>query len=410
MIRQYFTKRMLIMLLMSFSSGLPLALTGSTLQAWYTVSNVSIISIGFLSLVGQPYIFKFVWAPIMDRYIPPFLGRRRGWIMITQVLLVFAIGLMAFLDPTIYPTKLAFLALLVAFLSASQDIGLDAYRTDILTPEQRGTGAALWANGYRIAMIVSGAVALMLAAKWGWRVTYIIMSLMMFVGIVTTFFAPEPKIEEKLIPQSLWAAAKDATADILTRKFIWWLFLFMVLYKLGDAFALSLSSVFYLRGLGFSLDQVAWVGKLFGTVASIAGIFIGGGLMVRWNLYRSLMIFGWFQALSTLMFLWLAIAGKIMWLFASAVFLEHLTGGMGTIALFVFLMALCDQRYTATQYAILSAVAALGRVYVGPAAGYTIKAIGWPEFFAISFFLSLLGLLLLHCLRKKVDFNSKIIR
>lgn len=410
MIRQYFTKRMLIMLLMSFSSGLPLALTGSTLQAWYTVSNVSIISIGFLTLVGQPYIFKFVWAPLMDRYIPPFLGRRRGWIMITQVLLVLSIAGMAFFNPDIQPAKLAMVALLVAFLSASQDVSLDAYRTDILTPAERGTGAALWANGYRLAMIVSGAVALMLAAKWGWHVTYIIMSLLMLIGIVTTFFAAEPKIAEQLIPQSLWAAAKDGISDLLTRKCIGWLFVFMVLYKLGDAFALSLSSVFYLRGLGFSLDQVAWVGKMFGTVAGITGILIGGGLMVRLSLYRALMLFGWLQALSTLMFLWLALAGKVLWLFASAVFLEHLTGGMGTIALFVFLMGLCDQRYTATQYAVLSAVVALGRVYVGPAAGYTIKAIGWPEFFVISFILGILGLILLHYLRNRVDFNRKTIR
>ena len=401
---------MLVMLLMSFSSGLPLALTGSTLQAWYTVSNVSIVTIGFLTLVGQPYIFKFIWAPLMDRYIPPFLGRRRGWIMITQVLLVLTIALMAFFDPSIQPTKLALAALLVAFLSASQDISLDAYRTDILTPEERGTGAALWSNGYRIAMIISGAVALMLAAKWGWRVTYLIMSLLMFIGIITTFLAAEPKIETTLLPNSLWSTAKDAMSDLLSRKYIWWLFLFMVIYKLGDAFALSLSSVFYLRGLGFNLDQVAWVGKIFGTVAGIAGILIGGGIMVRLSLYRALMLFGWLQALSTLMFLWLALAGKVMWIFASAVFLEHLTGGMGSIALFVFLMALCDQRYTATQYAVLSAVVSLGRVYVGPAAGYTIKAIGWPEFFVISFVLGLVGLILLHFLRNRVDFNNKTIR
>ena len=401
---------MLVMLLMSFSSGLPLALTGSTLQAWYTVSNVSIVTIGFLTLVGQPYIFKFIWAPLMDRYIPPFLGRRRGWIMITQVLLVLAIALMAFFDPSIQPTKLALAALLVAFLSASQDISLDAYRTDVLTPEERGTGAGLWSNGYRIAMIISGAVALMLAAKWGWRVTYLIMSLLMFIGIITTFLAAEPKIETTLLPNSLWSTAKDAMSDLLSRKYIWWLFLFMVIYKLGDAFALSLSSVFYLRGLGFNLDQVAWVGKIFGTVAGIAGILIGGGIMVRLSLYRALMLFGWLQALSTLMFLWLALAGKVMWIFASAVFLEHLTGGMGSIALFVFLMALCDQRYTATQYAMLSAVVSLGRVYVGPAAGYTIKAIGWPEFFVISFVLGLVGLILLHFLRNRVDFNNKTIR
>jgi PAT family beta-lactamase induction signal transducer AmpG len=409
MFRYYFTKRMLIMLLMSFSSGLPLALSGSTLQAWYTVSNVSIIAIGFLSLVGQPYTFKFIWAPLMDRYIPPFLGRRRGWIMITQVLLLLAIGAMAFFDPSVHPGYLAAMALVVAFLSSSQDISLDAYRTDLLTANERGPGAALWSNGYRIAMIISGAVALMIAAKWGWKVTYLIMATCMLVGIITTFFSPEPDTDD-LAPKTLWVASKEAIADLLSRRYIFYILIFVVIYKLGDAFALSLSSVFYLRHLGFSLDQVAWVGKTFGTLAGVLGILLGGALMVRLTLYRALMSFGWLQALSTLMFLWLAIAGKIMWLFIAAVFLEHLTSGMGTIALFVFLMALCDNRYTATQYALLSAVAALGRIYIGPIAGYTIKASGWPEFFIISFLLGLIGLLLLFSLRHKVDFNAKNIR
>lgn len=398
------------MLLMSFSSGLPLALTGATLQAWYTMSNVDIVTIGFLSLVGQPYIYKFIWAPIMDRYIPPFLGRRRGWIMITQVLLLIAIALMARFNPAVQPTTLALMALVVAFLSASQDISLDAYRTDLLTPEQRGVGSAVWTYGYRIALIMSGAVALMLAAHWGWHVTYLIMALLMLVGIITTLIAPEAEISTELIPKSLWSASKDGILDLLTRKHFWLLFLFIVIYKLGDAFALSLSSVFYLRGLGFSLDQVAWVGKLFSTIASILGILLGGAIMVRWPLYRALMVFGWFQAISTLMFYWLAIAGKVMWIFASAVFVEHFTGGMGTVAFTVFLMALCNQRFTATQYALLSAIAALGRVYVGPVAGYTIQAIGWPEFFLISFILGILGLIVLRILRTKIDFNSKMIR
>lgn len=409
MIRQYFTKRMFIMLLMSFSSGLPLALSGSTLQAWFTVSNVDIVSIGFLSLVGQPYALKFIWAPFMDRYIPPFLGRRRGWIMITQLLLVFAIAGMAVFEPHIHPGYLAFMALIVAFLSASQDIGLDAYRTDLLTPPERGVAAALWSNGYRIAMIISGAVALMMAEKWGWKVTYVIMAGFMFVGIITTFIAPEPDTD-KLAPKTLLAATKDAMLEILSRKYIVYLLIFIVIYKLGDAFALSLSSVFYLRGLGFSLDQVALVGKTFATLASIVGVLLGGALMVRLHLYRALMWFGWLQALSTLMFFWLALAGKVMSLFAAAVFLEHLTGGMGTIALFVFLMALCDKRYTATQYALLSAVVSLGRIYIGPIAGYTINSIGWPEFFIISFIVGLMGLTLLFCLRNKVDFNGTKIK
>lgn len=396
------------MFMMSFSSGLPLALTSSTLQAWYTESGVSVITIGFLSLVGQPYIYKFIWAPLMDRYIPPFLGRRRGWILLTQLALVVTIAAMSLLDPRTDPQQLAIVALLVAFFSASQDISLDAYRTDILTPEQRGIASAVWTNGYRIAMIISGAVALMFASRWGWRTTYLIMSALMLVGILGTFIAEEPYVETEL-PKTLFSTVKDGVHDLLRRKYIFWLLLFLAFYKFGDAFALSLSSVFYLRGLGFSLDQVAWVGKIFGTVASILGVMSGGALMMRWTLYRSLFIFGLLQAFSTLSFLWLAIAGKVMWIFATAVFIENITSGMGTIALFVLLMAMCNKTYTASQFAFLSAIISLARVYVGPVAGYTITKIGWPDFFIISFVFSLLAVLLLHWLRNKIDFNQKMI-
>ena len=400
-IKQYFTRRMLIMLLMSFSSGLPLALVGSTLQAWYTVSGVGIVSIGFLTLVGQPYAYKFIWAPIMDRFSLPFLGRRRGWILLTQLLLAMSIFLMSAFSPKVQPLGLAIVALLVAFLSASQDINLDAYRTDLLTSKERGVGSAMWANGYRIAMVVSGALALVIADKYGWRVTYISMSILMIIGIVTTFFCSEPKTEHGP-PSSLKEASFGAMQEFFKRRNAMLILLFIVIYKLGDAFALSLSSVFYLRGLGFSLEQVAWVGKTFGIIAGILGIILGGALMSKWSIYKALMIFGWLQALSTLMFFWLALVGKSMILFASSVFIEHITSGMGTAAILAFLMQLCDQRYSATHYALLSAVVSIGRIFVGPAAGIMIKNIGWAEFFVYSFVIGVLGLGLLRMIKESI--------
>lgn len=405
MFKAFFTRRMLIMLMMSMASGLPLALSGTTLQAWYTVSGVNIVAIGFLSLVGQPYAFKFLWAPVMDRFIPPFLGRRRGWILITQVAVIIAIALMAFFDPKYHPVTLAVLALFLAFTSASQDISLDAYRTDRLTAAERGPGAALWANGYRIGLIISTAIALMIASQFGWRVAYLAMAGFMLFGVLTTFCATEPEAPEQP-EKSFFRLVKASLQDLFQRPAILWLLLFIIIYKLGDAFALSLSSVFYLRHLGFSLDQVAWVGKTFGTIAGIVGILVGGSLMARMSLYRALMVFGILQAVATLTFCWLAIVGKVMWIFATAVFIEHTTSGMGTIALFVLLMALCNKRFTATQFAILSAISALGRIYVGPVAGYTIESIGWVEFFLISFVIGVLGLFLLYFLQRKTNLNQ----
>ena len=401
-IKQYFTRRMLIMLLMSFSSGLPLALVGSTLQAWYTVSGVGIVSIGFLTLVGQPYAYKFIWAPIMDRFSLPFLGRRRGWILVTQLLLVMSIFLMSAFSPKVQPLGLSIVALLVAFLSASQDINLDAYRTDLLTLKERGIGSAVWANGYRIAMVVSGALALVIADKYGWRVTYISMSILMIVGIVTTFFCSEPKTEHSP-PSSLKEASFGAMKEFFQRRNALLILLFIVVYKLGDAFTLSLSSVFYLRGLGFSLDQVAWVGKTFGMIAGIIGIVLGGGLMSKWTLYKALMVFGWLQALSTLMYFWLALVGKSMILFSASVFIEHLTGGMGTAALLACLMQLCNQRYSATHYALLTAVMSIGRIFIGPIAGIMILNIGWPEFFFYSFIIGTLGLGVLRIIKENIS-------
>ncbi len=400
-----------VILLLGFSSGLPLALTAGTLQAWLTVENVDLATIGVLTLVGVPYTWKFLWAPLLDRYVPPFLGRRRGWMLLTQLALAAGIAGMALCSPRTDIALLAGLALLVAFASASQDIVVDAYRTDIARREARGMAAALNVLGYRVAMLVSGALALVLAAGSGalggvgWRTTYLLMAALMAVGAVATLWGREPAVASpppRTLEEAVWAPLRE----FFSRPGAWALLALIVLYKLGDAFAVSLSTAFLIRGAGFSPDDVGYVNKAMGLAATIAGVLFGGGLMVRLGLYRALMAFGVLQAVSNLAYMALALAGKSYPLLVLTVGFDNLAGGMGTAAFVALLMALCDHRFTATQYALLSALAAFGRVYVGPAAGYATDphylGLAWPAFFLGTFLVALPGLALLRALRERI--------
>jgi PAT family beta-lactamase induction signal transducer AmpG len=389
-------------LLLGFSSGLPLALTGGTLQAWYAVSGVDIVTIGFLGLVGQPYVYKFLWAPLMDRFAPPLLGRRRGWLIATQLALLIAIALMARLDPASAPLALGALALVVAFLSASQDIAVDAYRADVLEARERGLGAAVSVTGYRLAMLVSGGLALILADRIGWSLMYIVMACVMAVGLLGTLFGPEPETPPST-PRTLSDAVVKPFAEFTTRPSAWALLALIVLYKLGDAFAGTLTVAFLIKGPGFTPTEIGAVYKTLSLVTTIVGALAGGALLARIGLYRALLFFGALQAVSNLAFMALAEAGRDMALMIAAVGFENLAGGMGTAAFVALLMSLCDNRYTATQYALLSALAAVGRVFVGPAAGYMVEALGWTRFFALTFVIALPGLWLLWRLRAALN-------
>ena len=388
-------------LLLGFSSGLPLALVGGTLQAWFTVSGVDIVTIGFLGLVGQPYVYKFLWAPFMDRFVPPLFGRRRGWLLLTQIAVSAAIAAMALFNPAITPGALSALALVIAFLSASQDIAVDAYRTDVLQPRERGLGAAVSVGGYRMAMIVSGGLALILADHIGWSAMYLLMAAIMAIGVLGTLLGPEPEIAPS-VPSSLAQAVLQPWQEFMARRAALALLLLIVLYKLGDAFAGSLTLAFLLRGAGFTLTEIGAVYKTVSLVATLVGAVFGGSLLASLGLYRALLLFGVLQAVSNLGFMWLALSGKSMVLMVSAVAFENFAGGMGTAAFVALLMALCDHRYTATQYALLSALSAIGRVFVGPAAGYLVTWLGWPDFFAATFATALPGLGLLWLLRDHI--------
>jgi MFS transporter, PAT family, beta-lactamase induction signal transducer AmpG len=399
----YRSRRIGIMLVLGFSSGLPLALTGSTLQARMAVAGVDLRTIGLFSLVGLPYMLKFLWSPLMDRYAPPWLGRRRGWMFSTQCVLFLAILGMALTSPRYSVGALAFIALFVAFASASQDIVIDAYRTDLLREKERGAGTALHVTGYRIgAQLVSGAAALILSDRIGWRYTYLLMALMMVIGMVGTLIAPEPEIQVRP-PKTLREAVWGPLNDFFSRNGAVTLLLFIVLYKFGDAYAGTLTTAFLIKGVGFTPTDVGTVNKGLGLISLLLGATLGGSLMVRLGLFKSLLFFGILQAISNLSFVGLAFTGKSYPMMISAVAFENLTGGMGTSAFVAFLMALCNHRYTATQFALLSSLAVLGRVSISPTSGYAVESLGWANFFFLTTLTALPGLWLLLRLRGDIS-------
>jgi MFS transporter, PAT family, beta-lactamase induction signal transducer AmpG len=380
---------------------LPFALNGSTLQAWFASEKINIVTIGFLTLVGQPYVFKFLWAPFLDRYLPPLLGRRRGWIALMQVGLIITIGSMAFGNPVSHGFQLAMLALVAAFLSATQDIAFDAYRTDLLATHERGVGAAFTNIGYRIAVILSGGVALIIADHYGWKATYLLMAAFMVVCLSVTFLSPES--ESPALPKTITEAIVQPWREFTARQSAFLILLFIVLYKIGDAFTVSLSSAFLIQYLHFSLSVVGSINKIVGLIASIFGSVLGGVLLARFNLLRIMWWFGLGQACCSFLYMALAIVGKNIALLTTTVFCDYFLSGLTTTALIVFITGLCDKRFSATQFALFTAVSAIGRVFIGPIAGYTVNFIGWSHFFFISFFVSLPGLLLLWHLRTSYD-------
>jgi MFS transporter, PAT family, beta-lactamase induction signal transducer AmpG len=394
-------RRLLIVTLLGFASGLPLVLTGATLQAWYTVAGVNILTIGFLSWAGLPYVFKFLWAPVMDRYTLPFLGRRRGWMLVTQVFLCLGLVLMAFLNPNEDAVALGIIALCVAFLSASQDIAIDAYRADILEPQERGIGAALNVAAYRIAMLVAGGVALIFADWIGWQLTYLLMAGLMGVGILASVKGMNPS-DTVLPPVSMKEAVIEPFREFFQRKQVIIILLFIVLYKLGDAFAFSLTTTFLIRSLEFTPTDIGLITKGVGLAATLLGVFVAGVMMLRMNLFNALIIFGVLQALANFTFMLLAIVGKNYSLMAAAIFIENFCAGLGTAAFVAFIMSLCDHRFTATQFALLSALSSVGRVVVGPLAAMMVSYVGWVQFYFWTVLIAIPGIIILWFLREGI--------
>jgi len=393
-------KRIGMMLPLGFASGLPLALTAGTLQAWLAVVGVDLKTIGIFTLVGLPYTLKFLWAPLMDRIVPPWLGRRRGWMLIMQITVALGLALMGLVGPGERPEWLGLIAVGVAFASASLDIVFDAYRTDLLRPPERGFGAAVWVNGYRLALLVASSGALILADRIGWNITYLLLASLMGMGVLTVLLSPDPPIIGST-PRTLADAIGLPLRELFSRPAIYGLLSLIVMYKIGDAIAGSLQTAFFIGGLGFTAAEIGYV-KGIGIAATLLGALAGGLLMAKLGLVRSLLLFGLLQAVSNLSFMFLAWIGKQYGALAASVIVENVTGGMGTAAFVALVMSLCDHRYTATQFALLSSLEALGRVFSGRPSAETVSLVGWSWFFFISFLMALPGCWLVWQYRRQL--------
>jgi MFS transporter, PAT family, beta-lactamase induction signal transducer AmpG len=391
-------KRLTAILFLSFASGLPFNLTNFTLQAWLASAGLSITAIGIFSLAALPYNFKFLWAPFLDRYLPPFFGRRRGWILIFQACLTVCIGVMGFSSPTKAPYALGAIAVFLAFLSASQDVVIDAYRVDTIPASERALAAAAQAFGYRTAAMLAGAVLVYIAASLGWQLAFLFVACLMASTMLATLWAPEPEAPGHA-PRTLADAVWHPLQALGKQKGIWGFLALILLYKVGDALALSLYSTFMIRGVGFSLHELSIAGKLNMTISTMIGVAFGGWMYMRWGTFRSLLVFGIGQALTNLLYMWLALAGKKVWLLVLATCLDTMIGGMGQAAFVAFLVSLCSTNFSATQYAILSALAVLPRNVTGAIAGALVPVIGWANFFMVTCLSAVPGLIVLVVLR-----------
>jgi PAT family beta-lactamase induction signal transducer AmpG len=378
---------------LGFSSGLPLALTASTLQAWLVTEKVDLSIVGAFSLVGLPYALKVFWAPLMDRFSPPWLGRRRGWIVSIQILLAVSILFLGYSSPSSFPALVGFAALVTAFFSASQDIAIDAYRADVLRETELGPGAATAVVGYRSAILVSGALALILSDHVSWRAVYSLMAVVMLVNTLFTLAAPEPEIRV-IPPKSLKEAVWGPLTGYFKRSGAVEMLFFILIYRLGNVMAGAMTTPFLLD-IGFSRSDVGMVNKVFGLISTIVGTLVGGSIVSRIGVNRSLWVFGFLQAVSNFSFTALALIGKSYPAMITAIGIENICVGMGDAAFIAFMMSLCDKRFTATQYALLTSFMAVGRIVAGAPTGAVAQALGWPIFFSLSVLGAIPGIVLL---------------
>jgi len=393
--------KMLAIMVMAAASGYPNQLTESALQAWLKDSHVSNTTIGVMSYVALPYLLKFLWAPFIDRFPLPFLGRRRGWILLMQIVLAATIALFALQDPAVALFPVAACAVAIVFFSATQDIAFDAYRTDVSLPSERGPAAAVTNLGYRTAAWLASAVALVVADHFGWRPAFLILAAVMLVFCIATWLAPEPA-DPQQAPRSLRESVLTPLRELLAGPGAAALLLVVLLFKIGDAFAMKLFTPFMLD-IGFSKTELAVIVKALFTGGALAGAVLGGILMVRLGLVRSMLIFGISQAVTNLLYCALAAAGKSYPLMVAAVVIEHVAGAMGNIALVALIMALCDVRYSAFQYALLSSIALLPRYGLGYPAGWVADHGGWFVYYVVSFAVALPGLCIVWLSRGRID-------
>ncbi len=385
--------RMLLALMMGFASGLPLLLTIGVLQAWMKESGVTLGVIGLVTLVQIPYTWKFIWAPLIDRFTLPLMGRRRGWLLCAQVALILSIVLLGFSDPVHRFGMMILAAVLVAFFSATQDIVVDAYRRETLSDEELGLGSSLYVYGYRMGMLLSSGGGLILADYLPWSMVYLILAACMLPCLAATLLAPEPPTPEG-IPKSLREAVVRPLAEYFSRKEAIWMLAFILLYKIGDTMASAITTPFYLD-VGFTKTQIGTVAKIFGTGATIGGALAGGILMLRLGINRCLWLYGILQAASTACFALLLRTGPQTAFLAGVIGFENISGGMGTAAFMAFMASITDKRFTATQYALLTSLMAFPRVLAAAPTGYLAEYLGWGPFFIACALIAIPGMLLL---------------
>lgn len=387
------SRRMLVCFTMGFASGLPLLLTISVLQAWMKEEGVNLTVIGLMTLVGLPYTLKFLWAPLLDRFTLPCLGRRRGWLLVAQVALIVSIAGLGLTNPSNNPWLVVFAAFLVTFFSASQDIVIDAYRREDLADEELGLGSSLYVNGYRIGMLLASGGGLILADYTSFKMVYFTMAACMSVGIITTLLTPEPKVKEGA-PKTLKEAVIDPFREYFSRQGALWILAFILFYKIGDTMASAMTIPFYLD-IGFSKTEIGTVVKLFGFWATILGALGGGIFILRYGINRSLWIFGFLQAISTAGFSALAYIGHDIPALGAVVAFENFSSGLGTSAFVAFMASLTNKKFTATQYALLSSLMGVPRVFASAPTGFMAEAMGWSSFFIFCAFIAIPGMLLL---------------
>jgi len=423
----YFKPRVLIVLFLGFSAGLPLALSGSTLLVWMREAGVDLGTIGLFALVGTPYTVKFLWAPVVDAIDIPvlsrLLGRRRGWLVFSQLLLMAAIVFLAFCDPAAAPALVALGAVLVAAASATQDIVIDAFRVESLDEREQAAGMASYVAAYRIGMLVSTAGALFVVSGFeglgflkhaAWTAGYLVMAAFVAIGMITALVATEPETSRAAVAahagenplRRLASAAVGAFSEFLTRDAAFLVLAFVVLYKLCDAFAGTLTAPFVID-LGFSRNEYAAIVKGVGLAATLVGGFAGGFLARAYPITTSLWIGGALQAFSNLVFAWQATVGVNLTALTATIVVENFTGAIGTVIFVAYLSALCrSPLHTATQYALLTALAAVGRTYLSAPAGFVAEATGWVLFFVISALVAVPGLVLLAWLQARGHFDG----
>lgn len=388
-----FSGRMLVSLIMGFACGLPLLLTISVLQAWMQEEGVDLTVIGMMALVGLPYTLKFLWAPFLDRFTLPFLGRRRGWLLLAQVALIISIACLGLTDPGKRPWMVALVALFVTFFSASQDIVVDAYRREDLPDEELGLGSSIYIYGYRVGMLLASGGGLIMADHMSFSTVYLIMAACLFPGVVTTLLAPEPEVAAGT-PKTLKEAVLEPLLEYFSRDGALWILVFILLYKVGDTMAGAMTLPFYLD-MGFSKTEIGTVVKLFGFWATIAGSLAGGILMLRLGINRSLWIFGFLQAISTACFTFLARVGYSIPALSGVIAFENFSSGMGTAAFIAFMASITNKKFTATQYALLTSLMGVPRVMASAPTGFFAKNLGWESFFIFCTLAAIPGMLML---------------